>query len=250
MEFLASFTIAQWAAFVSATLLIGMAKAGLDGGALIAMPIMAAAFGARSSSGLILGVLMTADLVAVWNYRKDLSVPHLLRTFPWAVVGIALGALIGGMIPEKLFRSIMAGFILVSVVLMGFREITGNRFVLPQRWFVLMPVGILAGFSSMVGNSAGALMGIYFLSSGLGKGNIIGTSVWFFFLSNIVKLPFHIFVWKTVSPDTLLADLFMAPVVILTTLLGVRLVRLIPEKPYRILIIFAALAGGILLFLR
>jgi hypothetical protein len=59
-----------------------LAKAGLDGGALIAVPLLAALFGAKASSGLLLGVLITADLVAVVSYRKSASVAHLVRTLP------------------------------------------------------------------------------------------------------------------------------------------------------------------------
>jgi len=82
------------------------------------------------------------------------------------------------------------------------------------------------------------------------KGNIIGTSVWFFFLLNLVKLPFHLFVWHTVSGPTLLADLLLVPITVLSTYFGIRLVRHIPEKPYRIFLVCAAAAGGLYVLLR
>jgi len=117
-------------------------------------------------------------------------------------------------------------------------------------WRVSAPLGLLAGFASMVGNAAGSIMGLFLLSSGLDKGNIIGTSVWFFFLLNLVKLPFHLFLWHTVSLPTLGVDLLMVPLAIASTYLGIHLVRHIPEKPYRVFLVCASAAGGLYLLLR
>ncbi|HCM26129.1 MAG TPA: hypothetical protein DIC34_06210 [Treponema sp.] len=250
MEFLSAMDLPRWMALAVSATLVGLTKAGFEGGSLLAVPLMAAIFGARSSSGLLLGVLMTADLVAVWNYRREGSLTHLLKTLPWAVAGIVAGALTGKYIDDRLFRTLMAVFILSSAVLMAWRELRGGRFVMTGRWWAAAPLGLLAGFSSMVGNAAGPVMGLYLLSSGLPKTRIVGTSVWFFFLANLVKLPFHVFVWKSFSGGTLLADLAVAPFAIGATFLGVRLVRLIPEKPYRIFLICASVAGGLYLALR
>lgn len=250
IDLITSFSLAQWLVFAASAILIGLTKAGLDGGALFAVPLMAAAFGGRYSSGLLLGVLMAADLPAIWNYRHDPSLPHLRRTLPWAVIGIGVGAVVGRLIPDTAFRIVMGSMILVSAIIMGYREITGQRPMIGADWRVSVPLGMLAGFASMVGNAAGSIMGLFLLSSGLGKGNIIGTSVWFFFLLNLVKLPFHLFLWHTVSLPTLGADLLMIPLAIASTYLGIGLVRYIPEKPYRIFLVCAAAGGGLYLLLR
>lgn len=248
MDFLLSLDAIRWGALIFSAILIGLTKAGLQGGALITVPLLAAFFGSRASSGILLGVLMTADLAALWSYRRDGSVPHLVRTLPWTLAGIVLGVFIGGAVPERGFSLIMALFILASAALMTLNEIRGRGFVLPETWWVSAPLGLLAGIASMIGNAAGPIMGLYLLSSGLGKGKLLGTSVWFFFIVNMAKLPFHLFVWKTASLQTLLADLAVAPITLAATFLGVYLVRLIPEKPYRIfLIVMAAVGGGYLL---
>lgn len=250
MEFLASLSLAHWAALAAAAVLVGLTKAGLNGGTLIAVPLLASLFGARASTGILLGIMMCADVPAVWNYRRDISPPHLARTLPAALAGILLGVLVGGVIPETVFRRTMAGLILLSAALLTLRELRGRATVLPQHPLVTVPMGLLAGFASMVGNVAGSLMGLYFISSGLSKGSIIGTSVWFFFLVNLAKLPFHLFVWRTATLGTLLADLLVLPVTVAATLFGIRLVRLIPEKPYRLFLIAASAVGGIYLLAR
>lgn len=250
MDFIASMDALRWISLSVAAALIGLAKAGLDGGALIAAPLIAALFGAKASSGILLGVLITADLIAVWSYRKAGSPIHLIRTLPWALAGIILGVFVGGAIPDRAFRTFMSALILLCAGLMAIRELHGGRFTLSEHWWVAAPLGLLAGFASMVGNVAGPIMGLFLLSSGLPKTAIVGTSVWFFCIVNLAKVPFHVFSWHTITPGTLLADLAVAPMAIAATLFGVRIVRLIPEKPYRIFMIVIASVGGLYLGLR
>jgi uncharacterized membrane protein YfcA len=157
---------------------------------------------------------------------------------------------VGGAIPDRAFRLIMSALILLSAGLMAVRELRGGSFKLSENWWAAAPLGLLAGFASMVGNAAGPVMGLYLLSSGLAKGGIIGTSVWFFCIINLTKVPFHVFSWHTIAAGTLLADLAVAPITVAATLIGVRVVRLIPEKPYRIFLIALALVGGLYLGLR
>lgn len=250
MDYVTSLDAARWTVLLVSAALVGLNKAGLDGGTLIAVPLMAVFFGARASSGLIMGILLTADLVAVLHYRKAGSFAHLRRLLPWAAAGVLLGALVGKDVPEKTFRTIMTVLIITSAGIMAAKEIRGDSWKLPERWWAAAPLGMLAGFASMVGNAASPVMGLYLLSSGLRKENIVGTSVWFFLLINLFKMPFHIFSWHTFSAGPLLADLAVAPVVVAATFAGVRLVKLIPEKPYRILLITASVAGGIYLLLK
>ena len=89
----------------------------------------------------------------------------------------------------------------------------------------------------MIGNSAGPVMAIYFLSMKLPKNSLIGTAAWFFMIVNLFKVPLHAIFWATITPATLLFDAAMIPAVALGALAGVRLVKLIPERPYRIFIL-------------
>ena len=71
---LSTFLFASIAAF-----LIGMAKAGLKGIGAIIMTIMALAFGAKASTGIVLLLLLTGDILAVIYYKRsvDLSLIHI-----------------------------------------------------------------------------------------------------------------------------------------------------------------------------
>ncbi len=100
----------------------------------------------------------------------------------------------------------------------------------------------------MIGNAAGPIMAVYLLSMMLPKNSFIGTGAWFFLIINLFKIPFHIMVWKTIDINTFTLDLAMFPAIMIGAVLGFKLVKYIPEKPYRIFIIIATALAAIKLF--
>ena len=60
----------QWILLLLCGLLTGMAKTGISGVGLMVVPIMANAFGGRPSVGLLLPLLIFADIFAVTWYNR------------------------------------------------------------------------------------------------------------------------------------------------------------------------------------
>jgi hypothetical protein len=120
---------------------------------------------------------------------------------------------------------------------MAYRELFHADIVVPRRLWIAAILGTVAGFSTMVGNAAGPLMSLYLLSMGLEKNQLIGTAAWFFFVVNVIKVPFHVLFWGTIAAETLFIDLLVVPVIVGGVFLGLWLVRRIPEKAYRYFII-------------
>ena len=108
-------------------------------------------------------------------------------------------------------------------------------------------MGLLAGFSTMIGNLAGPFANLFFLAMRLTKNHFIGTAAWLFFLVNIFKLPFHIFVWHTITLQSLHYDLLLLPAIIVGLWAGVRLVSRIQEARYRRIVIVLTAVGAILI---
>ena len=102
----------------------------------------------------------------------------------------------------------------------------------------------------MVGNLAGAFSNIYFLAMRLPKDQFIGTAAWLFFMINIFKLPFHIWVWGTIDPESFLVSLKIYPAVLAGFFVGIRLVKLIREHNYRQMILLLTAIGAVLIFLK
>lgn len=120
----------------------------------------------------------------------------------------------------------------------------------PTHWSFAGFMGIMAGITTMIGNLAGAFSNIFFLAMRLPKNEFIGTAAWLFFIINLFKLPFHIFVWETITLDTLVINLKLVPFVAMGLFLGVRLVRIIHAQFYRKMILILTALGALLLLLR
>jgi len=106
-------------------------------------------------------------------------------------------------------------------------------------------MGIMAGFTTMVGNLAGAFSNIYFLAMRLPKNEFIGTAAWLFFLINSFKVPFHIWSWDTINSQSILKSLELVPFILIGLFSGVYLVKKINDASYRKLILFFTALGGV-----
>ncbi|MFW6212505.1 MAG: sulfite exporter TauE/SafE family protein [Spirochaetota bacterium] len=237
MSLAASLATSEWVWVAVAALLIGMAKAGLAGAAIFGIPVMATIFGAQESTGIVLPMLIAADIVAVIYYRRHAQWNIVLQLLPWTLLGIGTGVFVGDVVSDDVFRILLAIIVLVGLALMTYRELYHSDIVLPRKLWIAAILGTVAGFSTMVGNAAGPLMSLYLLSMGLEKNQLIGTGAWFFFVVNVIKVPFHVIFWGTITFETLVIDLLAVPVIVGGVFLGLVLVRLIPEKAYRYFII-------------
>jgi len=92
-------------------------------------------------------------------------------------------------------------------------------------------------------------MSIYFLSMGFSKNKFIGTAAWFFLFVNLFKVPFHIFIWNTIGLDILLFDLCLFPLILIGAIIGVWIVKKIPERPYKIFVIVSVVLSTFNLFI-
>ena len=248
MELVAQLTPLEWTLIGVSALLIGMTKAGLMGAAMAAIPIMANIFGAQLSVGVILPMLIAADVIAVIYYRRHADWGVVVRLLPWALAGIIIGVAVGEAIPEETFRTLLAIVVLVGLVLLAYKEIAHRDVTVPEKWWLAAILGMAAGFATMVGNAAGPITTLYLMSMGMSKNRFIGTGAWFYFVVNVAKVPFHIIFWDTITTETLAVNLFTIPVIALGGVLGLWLVRHIKERPYRVFILAITAVISVRLF--
>ena len=124
---------------------------------------------------------------------------------------------------------------------------TANKDAIPDyMWFAIL-MGLLGGFTSMIGNLAAAVMALYLLSMRLPKNEYIGTGAWFFLAVNVFKVPFHVFAWHTISLNSFYLNVALLPIIALGAFVGIRIVRIIPEKQYRWLILAATGIAAIIM---
>jgi len=232
-----------------AALIFGVTKSGLKGLGVIGIIIMALIFGSKSSTGIVLPILMMGDIVAVLYYRRHIHWGYLFKLLPWVIVGVLFGVWVGKEMPEDLFKTGMAIIILISVVILFFQERMKSDYIPDKLWFASL-MGVLAGVATMLGNLAGAFTNIYMLSMRVKKNDFIGTLAFLYFIVNIFKFPFHIFSWGTITTDTLQLNLMLAPALLIGFFGGIRIVRWINNDLYRKIILVLTAMGALLILLR
>ena len=238
-----------WLGLLTSALLIGMAKTGLHGVAMPTVPLLALMFGAKDSTGIALGMLVAADLMAVLYYHRHADWSVLWRVFPAAGVGVVLGTLMGDLISDTGFALAMVIFIVVSLVLMVWQELKQSVWI-PKHPIFAISAGVLGGVTTMVGNMAGPVMSLYLLSQRLPKQTYIGTVAWFFLAVNLFKIPFHIFAWQTITLDTIAVNCLMIPVIGIGAWIGIQWVKRIGDTNYRWFIIATTGLTAIVMLVR
>jgi uncharacterized membrane protein YfcA len=239
-----AFTIA-----LGAALLLGIAKSGIKGLAVLIVTGLALVYGAKESTGILMPLLICGDILAVIYYKRHVKWIYLIKLLPWMVLGVLVGVVLGKDLPEDLFKSGMAVIILISVVIMYYWERKKDRKV-PTHWSFAALMGMMAGFTTMVGNLAGAFSNIYFLAIKLPKNEFIGTAAWLFFIINLFKVPFHIWSWGTINRASFQISLSLIPAVIAGFCLGIFLVKKINNDKYRQLILLLTGLGGLAILLQ
>ena len=168
----------------SAALLLGIAKSGIKGLAILIVTGLALVYGAKESTGILMPLLICGDILAVIYYKRHVKWIYLIKLLPWMVAGVLIGVVFGKDLPEDLFKSGMAVIILFSVAMMYYWERKKDRKV-PNHLSFAALMGMMAGFTTMVGNLAGVFSNIYFLAIKLPKNEFIGTAAWLFFIINL-----------------------------------------------------------------
>ena len=135
---------------------------------MIIIRLMALAFGARASTGLLVPLFVVGDIFAVLYYNKHALWQYIRRFLPWMMSWVLIGVVLGNDLPEDKFKIWMVVVILGSVAMMTWWDLRKSKMV-PTNWSFAGLMGILAGIATMIGNLAGAFSNIFFLAMRLPK---------------------------------------------------------------------------------
>jgi len=239
----------QWALTALSGAFVGLSKTGVPGLGLLFVPLMALAFGAKASTGLLLPMLNFGDLFAVGYYRRHADWAKLVLLLPWALVGLAAGVTVGSHLPDAEFKRLLGAVVLVLLALMVWQEVRKDKTSVPRGWWFPALAGLVAGFTTMVGNAAGPVMVLYLLAMRLPKDAFIGTSAWFFLIINLVKVPLQIVFWHNLSWSTLGVDVAVLPAIALGAWAGLKVAGRLPERVFKALVLSLTGVSALLLFL-
>ncbi len=238
----------EWVLFFLCAVILGMTKTGIQGLGILTVPIFAWLFGAKNSTGILLPIICFADFMAIMYYRTNLKLRNIFRLLPWTLAGLVLALMVDQMIPPAGFRQLMAFCILLGLIVMFWSERKGQTSITASVWYAPF-FGLMVGFATMIGNAAGPILTVYLLSMRLPKYEFVSTAAWFIMFVNLLKVPLQVFVWDNISMEIFLLDLYTLPFLGLGALIGVRLVKVIPELLFRKLMIILTVLSTLMLLI-
>lgn len=248
MEIFPELELVQWLWVIFAALLIGVSKTGISGLLTLVIPILAAVFGGKASTGIILPMLIVGDVFALFYYKHNAKREDILKLLPWTFMGLIFGLIIGGYINDEQFKSLIALSVLLCLFLLIYFEKKSDQLKIPDKTWLHASVGILSGFTSMIGNAAGPIFSVYLLAKGVDKVNFLGMTAWFFFIVNVTKLPMQVFIWHNITVQTFVLTGIMIPFIGIGAVFGAFIIKRINEKAFRYLIIVMTAIVSVKLF--
>ena len=227
-----------------ASFFLGLSRGGLKGIAPIFILLMTAAFGAKAATGIIVPLLIIGDIFALVHYRKFIRKRYVKTFLPYTILGLLLAVWVGNHLPEILFKRTIAVLILLSLGLMWLWDFYLKKAMADNKWLNGF-LGIGAGFFAMIGNFGGAFANIYFLMTRLLKKELIGTATLIFFILNVLKIPFHLFVWETIDIQSLKTDLLLMPFMIIGFFVGTKVINYVSEGWFRQFLYIVTILGAL-----
>jgi len=234
----------QWILGAFCAFFVGVSKTGVPGLAILVIPLMVLAVGdARQSAGWLLPVLCTADVFAVYYWRRHAAAAKLFSLTPWVMGGMAVGAAALAL-NERILRPAVGLIVLVMLAVYVRQRVQGES----QR-VTGHPAayGVTAGFATTVANAAGPVMNLYLLNQRLSKEEFIATGAWFFFVINLTKIPIYVY-HGLIGLQSLAFNVLMVPAVLLGAVLGRWVVDHIPERLFEAIVVTLTVGSTILLF--
>lgn len=230
---------AFWCAAVIASISVGLSKGGLPVVAMMSVPILSLVMPPLQAAGLMLPIYIVSDWFGVWAYRREYDLRVLKIMFPATAMGVALGWATANLISEHMVGGVIGalGSAFALARLLGWGANSGAR---EPRVVPGLAWGAAAGFTSFVSHAGGPPYQIYTVPLRLPKAVFAGTSTILFTWVNSIKLPAY---WSIgiVSFDSIHRAIWLTIPATLAVFAGVRLVRMMPEKLFYTLVLWALL---------
>jgi uncharacterized protein len=228
-----------WLAAMIAAALVGMSKGGVPVVGMLGVPVLALVINPVMAAGLLLPVYVVSDAFGLYAYRHAFDRRVLSIVVPGAVIGIGIGWATASFVPEAAVTLLVG---LIGVVFSLTILLRKSAMVEPKRAEVAPGLfwGALAGFTSFVSHAGAPPYQVYTLPLGMNKAVFAGTTTIAFAIINLVKLiPYYAL--GQLNPGNLKVAAVLALPSIIAVFAGVRLVKLMPEKLFFRLVVWALL---------
>jgi len=221
---------------IPAVTVLGLGKGGFAGISMISTPLLALVVPPLQGAAILLPILICQDAISVWTYHRHWSAWNLKVLVPGSVLGIATAGLFASYVSNAVIElsvgAIGLSFVLYSWLGGALRRAPAKA----QRPHVAMGIfwGSLSGVMSTLIQVGAPPFQIHILPQRLDKLTLVGTTVIFFALMNLMKIVPYLALGQF-SLRNLATSVALLPIAVATNFLGIWLVRKTPtERFYRI----------------
>jgi uncharacterized protein len=211
--------------------LYGFSKTAMPVAGVLAGPLLAAALGPTAATGFMVPLLILGDLFALARYRQHADWGLIRRIVPGVLLGFVLTAVLFVALSLTALSRVIGVLILASVVLEVWRRRTPVEPPDRPHPAAALFFGSLAGMTTMAANAGGTAMTLYLVSLRVPMLAFMGTSAWFFFVLNVLKVPI-VGSLGFITAESLLAGLWFAPLIVVGALVGIWTFRRMDERVF------------------
>jgi uncharacterized membrane protein YfcA len=212
---------------IPAILALGLGKGGFAGLGMISAPLLALRMPPLQAAAILLPILLCQDVISVWAYRRDWSAWNLKVLLPGSIVGVAAAGLFAVFVSQA-YVEVAVGATGICFVLYTFFARVPAQARRPSA-AAGMFWGSLAGFTSTIIQVGGPPYHVHILPQRLDKLTLIGTTIIFFALVNVMKIAPY-FALGQFSSRTLATSFILLPLAIASNFFGLWLARRTPTE--------------------
>ncbi|MGI9203571.1 MAG: sulfite exporter TauE/SafE family protein [Woeseiaceae bacterium] len=235
-------------AAVPAVLIYGMGKGGLGGAAgAVSVPMMSLTIEPVQAAAILLPIICFMDLQVARLFWGKFDVASLRIIIPAALIGVAIGASLLGVLPAAGMRLTLGIIAVLFCVDYVARRRGEKQRLAPGPWSGRF-WGVIAGITSTHVHAGGPPISIYLLPKNLDKVILVGTFGVFFFVLNYVKLIPYAMLGQF-DTRNLITSLILLPVAPIGVWLGYRFLHYFDQATiYRTIYAFLFITGLKLLY--
>lgn len=241
----------EWVLLALGALIAGISKTSFGGLGSISVALLAISMPTKESTAAALLLLITGDLVGVVRYRRAADWKLIRALLPAVVPGLLLGWWFLTVVDDLVLRRSIGAMLLALVLLqlvVKIRDTKPSSTAAPHT-LLSLGAGVAAGFTTMTANAAGPVMALYLQLARVEKLRFLGTSAWYFFIVNLAKVPLSA-QSGLFTPLVLHTVAVLIPVVLLGTLVGMVIIRRVPQRSFDVItLLTSVVAAGALLVL-
>lgn len=232
-----------------AVIVLGLSKGGFVGVGAISLPLLALVTSPLAAAAILLPILVVQDIVGMWVFRRDRDDQVLMALIPGSAAGIFLGYVLA----TKVESYVVLGCVGVLSILFGLYRLWFDR---EDRLIVARQLpnwsgsvfGLAAGFTSQIAHAGGPPYQMWVMPRRLPRDVFVGTTAIFFGVTNWLKLPAYMALGQFTA-ENLRTTAILMPVAIISTLVGVKLVKRVAAEPfYQIVYLLMIFVGAKLLW--